>query len=138
MLRGGGWGWWTEGFLSLGLKILPCSLLFLLPYATTFLWKTEGILAATVFVLLPLYGVPSISFVYFFISLSISTAPGRCLMWGVVSCSIFLSCCCRRCLSLCLLSFCCIFLVYFGSYFVHLYNGDPTPLSIFCTMFVIL
>ena len=53
------------GFFSLLLKLLSCSPLFFLPSASTFLWKTEGILAATVFILLPFYGVLSIYPFYF-------------------------------------------------------------------------
>ena len=58
-------------FLSLGLKLLSCFSLFFFTSASTLLWKTEGILAATVFILLSFYGVLSISSVYFFSSLSI-------------------------------------------------------------------
>ena len=48
-----GWGLGevNPGFFSLVLKLLSCSPLFFLPSASTFLWKTEGILAATVFIL---------------------------------------------------------------------------------------
>ena len=68
---GCGLGVVDPGFFSLWLKLLPCSPLFFLPSASTFLWKTEGILAATVFILLPFYGVLSISPYYFSFSLSI-------------------------------------------------------------------
>ena len=68
-----GWGLGVvdPGFFFLVLKLLSCSLLFFLPSASTFLWKTEGILAATVFILLPFNGVLSIYPFYFKFSLSI-------------------------------------------------------------------
>ena len=62
---GCGLGVVDPGFFSLWLRLLSCSPLFFLPSASTFLWKTEGILAATVFILLPFYGVLSISPYYF-------------------------------------------------------------------------
>ena len=49
-----------------GLEILSCCSLFFLPSASIFLWKTEGILAATVCILLSFYGVLSICLVNFF------------------------------------------------------------------------
>ena len=82
---------------------------------------------------------------------------GRCLLWGVVGRIVcwdrpfpiclfqvipfdlslsLLSSLSSPLSSVLLLYFFGLFLVVFT--YVHLYNGDPTPLSIFCTMFVIL
>ena len=76
---GWGFGMVGPGFFSLLLKLLSCSPLFFLPSASTFLWKTEGILAATVFILSPFYGVLSICPFYFYFSLSI----GLLILMGV-------------------------------------------------------
>ena len=101
-----------DGFLS-----LMCSSLFFLPSALTFLWKTEGILAVTVFVYLPFYGVLSIFFVYFFFnSLSISPVWGSYLVAvAVVFPSVF-------CLFV-------VFLVFFGSYLLmYIFTMGTPPL----------